>query len=162
MALSARAYAPLRRISGAEAALGIDWRPSPLLPLHLLAERRQALGEEGRSAFAVTLYGGVRRTLPRGLRLEAYGQAGVAGARSRDPFVDGSVRISAPVGPLELGAGAWGAAQPGAARLDAGPSVSWRLPGRGANLRLLADWRARIAGDATPGSGPALTLAADF
>ncbi len=162
LALSARLYAPLRRIGGAEAAAGIDWQPWSRLSVHVLAERRQKLGNEGRSAFALTLYGGLGRRLPGGLRGDAYLQAGVVGLRSRDLFVDGSVRATLPVGPIELGAAAWGAAQPGAARLDAGPSVSYRLPVGRATLRLQADWRFRVAGDAAPGSGPALTLAADF
>jgi hypothetical protein len=162
LALSGRAYLPLRRTAGAELAAGVDWRPVPSLPVNLLAERRQRLGPEGRSAFSLTLYGGTTRTLTPHLRIDAYGQAGMVGARRRDLFVDASVRIARRIGPVELGAGAWGAAQPGAARLDAGPSLSWRLPVRDANLRLQADWRVRLTGDASPGSGPALTLAADF
>jgi len=86
----------------------------------------------------------------------------MVGLRSRDLFVDGAARLSRRIGAVEVGGGAWGAAQPGASRLDAGPSLSWRLPVRDANLRLQADWRFRIAGDAAPRSGPALTLAADF
>ena len=85
-----------------------------------------------------------------------------SGVQSRDLFADGALRLARRIGPVEIGAGAWGAAQPGAARLDAGPSLSWRLPVAGAALRLQADWRFRIAGDAAPRSGPALTLAADF
>lgn len=162
LALSGRLYAPLGRTRGSEAAAGLDWRPSARLPIHLLAERRQAIGSDGRSAFAVTLYGGGDRDLAHGLRIDAYGQAGVVGARARDPFVDGSVRVFRSLGPVEIGGGAWGAAQPGVSRLDAGPSASWRLPLRGANLRLQADWRFRMAGDAAPGSGLALILAADF
>jgi hypothetical protein len=161
LALSARAYLPLRHPVGAELAAGIDWQPFASLPIHLLAERRQRLGRDGRSAFAVTLYGGASKTLGR-LRVDAYGQAGMVGRRARDLFADGALRLSRRVGPVELGAGVWGAAQPGAQRLDAGPSLAWRLPVRGANLRLQADWRFRIAGDALPRSGPALTLAADF
>jgi hypothetical protein len=162
LALSARFYAPARRISGAEIAGGIDWRPSAAFPLNILVERRQRVGREGRSAFSLTLHGGGARALPLGLRAEAYAQAGIVGLRSRDLFIDGAASLAAPLGPIEIGAGAWGAAQPGAARLDAGPSASWRLPVSGAGLRLRADWRFRIAGDAAPGSGPALTLAADF
>jgi hypothetical protein len=160
--LSGRAYLPLRQLSGAELAAGIDWHPIASLPLSLLAERRQRLGRTGRTAFALTLYGGASRSLTPRVRLDAYGQAGVVGVRRRDLFADGSLRLSRRVGPVELGAGAWGAAQPGAARLDAGPSLSWRLPIPDANLRLQADWRFRIAGDAAPRSGPALTIAADF
>lgn len=161
-ALSGRVYLPLRRTAGAEAAAGLDWRPLPALPVNLLAERRQKLGREGRSAFTLTVYGGASRDLAPRVRLDLYGQAGVVGLRSRDLFVDGSIRVARRIGPVELGGGAWGSAQPGAARLDAGPSLSWRLPVPNANLRLQADWRFRIAGDAAPGSGPALTLAADF
>ena len=162
LALSGRIYLPLRRSSEAEVAAGLDWQPSTRLPLHLLAERRQDLGGAGRSAFALTVYGGASGRLPGGLRAEAYGQAGMVGTRSRDLFADGSIRVALPIGPVEVGGGAWGAAQPGAVRLDAGPAVTYGLPVRGGNLRLQADWRFRIAGDAAPGSGPALTVTADF
>ncbi|HVQ07097.1 MAG TPA: hypothetical protein VMS43_01545 [Allosphingosinicella sp.] len=162
LALSARASLPLRRTAGAEAAAGLDWRPVAAVPLNILAERRQALGRDGRSAFALTLYGGGGLALPRGLRLDAYGQAGMVGMKARNLFVDGAVRVFAPVGPVEVGVGARGAAQPGAARLDAGPGLAYRLPVRGANVRIEADWRFRVAGAAAPGSGPALTLATDF
>lgn len=162
LALTGRAYLPLHRVRGAEAAVGIDWQPIGRLPVHLLAERRQALGEEGRSAFAVTVYGGIGRTLPLGFRVDAYGQAGVVGVRARDLFADGAARIAAPLGRVELGGTLRGAAQPGAARLDAGPEISLRLHAGPAALRLSADWRFRIAGEAAPDSGPALTLAVDF
>jgi hypothetical protein len=160
--LSGRAYVPLRRTSGAEIAIGLDWQPVARLPLYLLAERRQALGDDGRSAFSLTLYGGRSAQLPLGVRLDSYAQAGIVGIKSRDLFVDGAVQLRRPVGPIEIGAGAWGAAQPGAARLDIGPQISVRLPIERANLRISADWRFRVAGDAAPGSGPALTLGADF
>lgn len=162
VSLNGRVHLPLRRPQGAEAAAGIDWRPFSGLPLNVLAERRQRLGGEGRSAFSLSLYGGFGHAVAPRLRLDAWGQAGLVGLGSRDLFADGAVRLARRVGPAEVGAGAWGAAQPGAARLDAGPSLSWRLPLRPANLRLQADWRFRLAGDAAPRSGPALTLATDF
>jgi len=37
---SFRLSSPIRRSAGAEAALGVDWRPARRLPVHLLAERR--------------------------------------------------------------------------------------------------------------------------
>lgn len=160
--LSGRAYMPLRQPSGAEAAIGVDWQPIHRMPFYLLAERRQALGEYGRSAFSLTLYGGGSVQLPFDMRLDSYAQTGVVGTKSRDLFVDGAVQLRRPLGPVEIGAGAWGAAQPGAARLDIGPHVSMRLPIERANLRVSADWRFRVAGRAAPGSGPALTLGADF
>jgi hypothetical protein len=163
LAISARLYAPLDRPQGAEAALGVDWRPIARLPLHILAERRERIGPEGRSDFGVTIYGGAERHLLRGrLRLEGYGQAGVVGLHDRDLFADGSVRASTPVGSLEIGAGAWGGAQPGAARLDVGPLASLSIPLGRTAVRASAEWRFRVAGDAQPGSGPAFTLATDF
>jgi hypothetical protein len=156
-----RLYAPLRRAAGAEAALGLDWRPLRRLPLHVLAERRQALGREGRSAFAVTAYGGASEALGP-FRIDAYGQTGLVGARSRDAFADGSLRLGLPRGRFSVGAGAWAAAQPGVSRADVGPYVSIRLPLAGKDVMLQLDWRFRAAGKAKPGSGPALTLASDF
>lgn len=162
LGLSARVSTPLRDRSGAEAALGLDWRPVAGVPVHLLAERRQAIGRNGRNAFALTLYGGVSERLARRLRLDAYGQAGIVGARSRDLFADGAARLGVPIGEVEIGASLSGGAQPGAARLDAGPQLTVRLPIAGESLRLTAEWRWRIAGEARPGSGPALTLTSDF
>lgn len=162
LSLSARAYAPLRRMQGAEAALGLDWQPVARAPVHLLAERRQRLGREGRSTFGLTIYGGGSAPLGRGWRLDGYAQAGVVGARSRDAFVDGSARLSRAIGPIEVGGGVWGAAQPGASRLDVGPQLALPIRADRVSLRLTAEYRFRIAGDARPSSGPALTLGVDF
>lgn len=163
LAVTARLYAPLERPQGAEAALGLDWQPIAQLPLHILAERRERIGREGRSDFAVTVYGGGERRLLDGrLRVEAYGQAGVVGVEQRDLFADGSIRARTPIGPVEVGAGAWGGAQPGVSRLDVGPQASLRIPAGRSGIRASAEWRFRVAGDAQPGSGPTFTLAADF
>ncbi len=162
LSLSGRVYAPLRRMQGSEAAVGLDWRPSGSVPIHLLVERRVRLGREGRSAFSATIYGGGSADLGRGWRLDFYAQAGVVGTRSRDAFVDGSARIARALGPIEAGAAAWGAAQPGAARLDVGPHVTLPIRMHGTALRLSAEYRFRVAGDARPPSGPALTLGVDF
>lgn len=162
LAAALRLSSPVRRPAGAEAALGIDWRPSRRVPLHVLAERREALGREGRSAFGLTVYGGVSDAALAGLRVEAYAQAGIVGARSRDLFGDGALRLSVPIGRVRLGAGTWAAAQPDVARLDLGPQASLRLPLAGRAVAVAADWRFRVAGDARPGSGPSLTIGTDF
>jgi hypothetical protein len=159
--IAVRIASPLRDRGGAEAAVGVEWRPLAGVPVNLLAERRQAIGRDARNAFALMLHGGVSERFGR-FRLDAYGQAGVVGARSRDLFADAGARLGVPVGGFEVGAALSGGAQPGLARLDAGPQVTARLPIAGESLRLTAEWRFRIAGDARPGSGPALTLASDF
>lgn len=164
LALSGRLSAPLARPRAGEAALGLEWRPLPDLPVAVLAERRQALGDEGRSAFALTLHGGVAEQPVAGaLHLDGYAQAGLVGLAARDPFVDGGARLTMPAGRAAFGLGAWGAAQPGVERLDAGPTLSLRLPGpNGAGIRVTADWRFRLLGDARPASGPALTVSGGF
>jgi hypothetical protein len=53
----------------------------------------------------------------------------------------------------------WGGAQPGVYRVDAGPRVTMKVRN---NIRVHFDWRQRLAGNAQPGSGPAVTLASDF
>ena len=145
-----------------EAAVGLDWRPTRA-PVHLVAEQR--VGIEGvRSGFAVGAVGGVGPTRLAGpLRVEGYAQAGVIFRDGREGYVDGSVRTTIAAGKrIDLGLGAWGGAQKGAARLDVGPTIGVSLPVERHALRLSIDWRRRIAGDARPGSGPALSLGTDF
>jgi len=52
-----------------------------------------------------------------------------------------------------------GAGQPGPYRVDAGPRLTMRVR---CNIKAHLDWRQRLAGNARPGSGATLTLAADF
>lgn len=151
-----------------EAAAGIDWQPVASLPVHLTAERRIAIDHGGRNAFALGAAGGVYAVpLAPGWRLYGYGEAGVVGARRRDLYADGAIRAGRALDlgdgrSLTLGVGAWGAAQPHAARLDAGPSAVLRLPIEHRTLALALDYRARIIGDARPYSGMALTVGVDF
>jgi hypothetical protein len=165
LSIVARAYGPVNRRSESEAALGLEWKPIASLPVRVLAERRQAIGSEGRSAFSLLAYGGLSEARVAGKALvDAYAQAGVVGMKSRDLFADGSVAISLPVEQvpgLSLGGGVWGAVQPGVSRLDVGPRLSLKLPGA-EGVRLDADWRFRVGGQAAPASGPSVTLAADF
>lgn len=163
-----RATMAVRRTEEREVALGLAFAPLPRFPVDLAVERRIAAGQEGRSAFAAMVSGGVSDlALPGGFRLDAYGQAGVVGVRRRDGFVDGAIVVDRRLGPdenaaLRLGALAAGAAQPGAARVDVGPRLTLRLPDVGEGSRIALDWRQRVAGDAHPQSGLALTVATDF
>jgi len=154
-----RITAPLSG-KGREAALGLEWQPTRA-PIRLIAERR--FGFDGNpSGGGIGAVAGIDREW-RGFRLEAYGQAGAVLRRRAEPYADGAARgvrmmeIAGPVR-LGLGAGAWGAAQRDAQRLDVGPSATLAVR----NLRLALDWRQRVAGEARPGSGLALTLGADF
>lgn len=163
-----RLSTPLGQDLGAEAALSLDWRPDPKFPVIFTIERRVGLDRGGRDAFAAGVFGGVDQVrLPGGLRLDGYGQAGIVWLKRRDPYIDGAVRIEGALPKLSganiaLGAGVWGGAQPGAARADFGPQIVLRIPVARGGLRLGAEWRERVAGSARPGSGPTLSLCADF
>ena len=164
-AVVARAASPLAG-QGREAAFGIEWRPTSL-PVRLVAEARLGLDRAIRSAPAVgVIAGSGPAPLVKDFTLETYGEAGVIGAR-RGGYADGAVRVARPVMrlgalKLDLGLGAWGGAQRGAARLDLGPTLGVSLPVGDRPIRLLLDWRQRVVGGAKPGSGPALTLGRDF
>ncbi len=163
-ALYGRVSAALAAPAAAEAAFGLAARPWRGIPVSVAVERRQALSEGGRSDFALLAYGGVsERTIGPSLRVDGYGQAGVVDFADPDAFVDGELRIGTPVQPrLIVGAGMWGGAQPGAARFDIGPQASVTLPVGRRSARIAAEWRERVAGDAQPSSGPAITIGMNF
>ena len=169
----ARASSALAGPLEKDVVAGLSVRPVPRVPLRVALEARlseTAQGTELRpAAIAVTEFPQV--SLPRGLRAEAYVQGGYVGGRFATAFVDGQGRVERTVArfgetEISVGAGAWGGAQKGAARLDIGPTaaVSFRLgpKSNGARGRVAADYRFRVAGDAEPRSGPALTLSAGF
>jgi hypothetical protein len=148
---------------GGEVAAGVRFQPVAGIPVWFDAERRQRLGKYGggRNAFALFFEGGVYdRPMPWQFNLDAYLQGGVVGFHHRDRFIDGGLTLTRPVyRQFSAGLGVWGAAQPGVYRVDAGPRVSMRVRN---NVRVHVDWRQRLAGNAAPGSGPAVTLAGDF
>jgi hypothetical protein len=154
--------------SAADAALGLAWRPADALPVDLHVERREALAGGGRGQMLAYAAGGTQdRPLALGLRGHVYGQAGVAGFGDPALFADGQLQVDRIVTDradlrFSLGAVAAGGVQRGAAQLDIGPRAALSLPKLGEGTRLALDWRERIAGDARPASGLALTLSAGF
>lgn len=164
--IAARFYAPIRT-NGAEASLGIDLHPFPKAPFRLSIERRQRLDAAGRNAWSAYMAGGFYRGgRPNGIEIDGYAQAGIVGTQRRDGFVDGALRIGYRLPPtraaIVLGAGVWAAAQPGVSRVDIGPRAVVRLALEGHTFSAALDGRIRLAGNARPGSGAALTLASDF
>mgnify|MGYP001552363483 CR=1 FL=1 len=148
---------------GGEISGGVRIQPVAGIPLWIDAERRQRIGRYGggRTGFALLLEGGLYdRPMPLHFLLDGYLQGGFVGIRQRDKFIDGGATLTRPVyKQFSAGFGVWGGAQPGLYRVDAGPRVSMRVRN---NLRVHFDWRQRLAGNALPGSGPAVTLAGDF
>jgi hypothetical protein len=98
--------------------------------------------------------------MPYQFYLDAYAQAGVVGFHNSSLFADGAVTFTRPVWrQLSAGAGVWAGIQPGVYRVDAGPRLSLRV---GRSMRVHLDYRQRLAGEALPGSGPAVTIGGDF
>lgn len=155
-----RIAAPLAG-KGREAAIGIEWQPTRA-PIRLIAEQRFGLdGTAGGPGLGVV--SGYDGRLGGGFRLEAYAQTGIVVRDRIEPYADGALRAAHPIArrraaTLSLGIGAWGAAQRDAQRLDIGPSATFSLH----NIRASLDWRQRVAGNARPGSGVALTIGGDF
>jgi hypothetical protein len=162
IAASARYSSDIGR-RGGEFAAGVRVQPVGGIPVWITAERRQRLGSlgGGRNDFAVFAEGGVyQRPMPWRFSLDAYLQGGIVGVRTRDYFVDGALALTRPIYKnFSAGFGLWGGAQPGIYRVDAGPRLTM---GVRKNLKVHLDWRQKLAGNVQPGSGPALTLAADF
>lgn len=152
-----------------EVAAGLSARPLARVPLRLQAELRvadTAAGAKVRPAALVVSELPVV-PLPLGARAEGYVQAGYVGGDYATGFVDGQARMDRPLlalrgAELSAGVAVWGGAQKGAARLDIGPSATLAFRIGETRSRLAVDYRFRVAGDAQPASGPALTLSAGF
>ena len=131
----------------------------------IAAERRIALGNGARDANALFAVGGFGpRPVLGKVEAEAYVQAGMVGFNRRDLFADGKLSLLAPLSrtPMRTGMSISGGAQPQLERLDIGPEVQLRLPLPRAASRLSIEWRERVAGQASPSSGFAVTLGTDF
>lgn len=157
-----------------EAALGVRYEPSRKVPVAIDFERRIALGLFARNAWAARVSGGAQGNVPafgRKVDLEGYGEAGVVEGFTDTPdlYAGAQTRGAVPLFQLgrtrfDAGAGAWGAYQRNfgetASRLDLGPSARIRV--EPFPFYAQVDFRARVAGNALPGSGPVLTVAGEF
>jgi hypothetical protein len=164
LAITARVSSPLGSRTGSEASLGVGFRKGQF---GVIVEERFSLDAGGSARPSVTAFGGVSDVrLPGKLKLDGYAQAGVVGLKNRIGFADGAVRVERPIADgtvkLSVGAGVWGGAQPCLARVDVGPQLVARLPVIGGTVRIAGEWRFRVAGHADPGSGPVLSVGADF
>ncbi len=165
-----RATAALNGSGEREAAAGFSARPLASVPIIAAVEMRvtDQPGNTRLRPAALVVSEVPPFPLPLGARGEVFAQAGYVGGGYATGFVDGQLRVDREVArfgtaALRAGAGAWGGAQKGASRLDIGPGATMGLGiGQGASARLAIDWRFRVAGDAAPSSGLALTLSAGF
>ena len=164
-----RASKALSGPASEEVAAGLRVRPLASLPVTLHGEvRADRTGETTRLRPAIFVTTGLERAqLPAGLEASGYGQAGYVAGDFATGFVDGKVDVTRPHtlsdrSSFAAGGGVWGGAQRGAARLDIGPTLKLDLGIGSGSARVAADYRIRIAGDAEPASGAAITLSAGF
>lgn len=168
LGLYVRASRALDGPSAEEVAVGVSVRPTAL-PFSLMVERREKLGSGARSGFAAMVAGGLNpvEVAPR-VEAEAYVQAGIVALPGHDGFADGKASLAYRMTPktrrpaLMLGGAVSASAQPGARRIDVGPELRLYAPVGSGGVRLSAEWRARIAGNARPAGGPSVTLMTDF
>lgn len=167
LALLGRLYAAhdsRSRIDGetAQAAIGVRWQAAP--GISLAAERLLAIGNATASDWNLRLAAGGERRQGR-VALAGYGEAGVRG--NGDAYAGGQASAMAEIARarrlvFSAGPGVWGSVQTADApisRLDIGIGATARLP---AGVAIAADWRWRIAGNADPDSGPAVTVSVAF
>ena len=149
-----------------QAAFGLRWQP--VTGVSISAERLVSAGVFARDDWALRVAGGAEGKRGR-ILWSGYGEAGVLGAG--DVFAGGQVRAGIPllrIGKLSAiaGPGGWASVQHGSGftsgRVDLGPSLLVRAPIGKVSVELSADWRFQVAGNALPGSGPALTLSTGF
>lgn len=172
-ALYVRAVRAIGSAGAGDLAAGLTARPLAALPVTAHLEARATRRGDGGAtilrpvAFLAAGLDEAALPLPLGLRARGYAQAGYVGGRAATAFADGSLTAERPVvegreASLAAGAGLWGGAQRGAGRLDLGPSASLRFRLGEGSARLALDYRLRVAGNAEPAAGAALTLSAGF
>jgi hypothetical protein len=166
LSIAGRASVAHGSVRERELAAGVRWRPVARIPVQVIAERR--LRENRPDAFAALVAGGQSGVkLPLGFRLDGYGQAGFVSGQGGGPFADVAAQAHRSIAQSQrasfaIGAGIWAGGQDNVMRMDVGPNIRANVTAGGALFQLDASWRVRVAGNARPGNGPAMTLSTSF
>lgn len=168
LAIYSRLSTPLAVKNSGELGLGVKIKPVRNIPISLYAEKRFRESSAGDSGTAIFLAGGSGPDqLMPGIFLETYGQAGYVFQDDSSYFFDGSASILKNVSTIgarqiSMGGAVWAGGQEGAHRIDIGPRISIKAPIGNASTRISIDWRQRVAGNAEPDSGLAISLGTSF
>lgn len=154
------------KIRESEWAAGLQWHPIRSISARMSIERRFR-GDAPDTVAAYLSGGHAGSKLPLAFSLDGYGQAGIVSGKDAGAFVDVQLAAHRPLvsqggAQLSAGGGIWAGGQSHIMRLDVGPFVRTLVSAGPATLRIDASWRFRIAGDAQPGNGPAVTLSTSF
>lgn len=168
LAVYGRLSAALDPLSQGEIALGARIRPVRKLPLAVHAEQRFDADSASFSGTAFYATGGTGPdAVIERFALETYAQAGYVLGRNETYFFDGAATVQRPLAEftgrtLSAGAGLWAGGQRDFRRLDVGPRARFDLSADKGWTSIAVDGRIRVAGNARPGSGVALTVSASF
>jgi hypothetical protein len=168
ISLYGRFSAALTGWSQKEIALGARVKPLAALPVALHVEQRFDAGSGGDAGSAFFVTGGTGPDpIVDKFAIETYAQAGYVAGRNKTYFFDGSATLQRPIAEfgdmqLSVGPGVWTGGQRNITRMDVGPRASLKLPVETVSVRVAVDGRIRIAGNARPGNGPAITLSTGF
>lgn len=155
-------------IAQEELALGVKVKPWNGIPISIHAEQRFAMKNDHNLGRAIYFAGGSGpTTIFEQFQLEAYGQGGFVLAERNIYFFDGFATLQRPVVELQqakfaVGIGLWTGGQSNVSRIDVGPRADMRIPVGTGIARVTVDWRQKMAGNATPKSGLAVTVATGF
>ena len=168
LAVYGRLTAALAPLAQEEIALGVRMHPVHNFPFSIHAEQRLAADSGGDRGTAFYVAGGTGPDhIIEKIALETYVQAGYVLGKNETHFFDGSAILQRPITvfdrkKLSVGAGVWAGGQRKITRLDVGPRADISLPLRTTSVRLAVDWRVRVAGNARPENGLAITVSTGF
>lgn len=150
-----------------EFSTGLRIKPLSNIPVTLSAEHRLLANQKDVTAlYAAGSIEDIK--LPAQFMAQSYAQAGIILGRQSNQFYDAGMRIDRAViktaiGQINVGIGGWTGGQRGGGRLDIGPALRAEVTvGSMPRINITADWRFRVAGNAKPDSGPAITISTGF
>ncbi len=153
---------------GFEISPGLSLSGGKAIPVEMIIERRIRPEKGNKDQWGVLLASGIApREIRPGLTVEGFAQAGFTGTKTILPFAQMGAGIhrsaySSPIAKVKIGAGLWADGQGKVGRIEIGPEIVTVVDTGALDVRVSAQWRIKVAGNAKPGSGPALSLSTSF
>ncbi|WP_417620158.1 hypothetical protein [Parasphingorhabdus sp.] len=163
-----RMTAALTPLAQEEVAFGASMHLVRDLPVALHVEQRLDVNSGGNRGTAFYVAGGTGPDqIVADIALETYVQGGYILGKNETYFFDASATLQRSIvessaNTISIGPGMWIGGQRKLTRMDVGPRADIRVPIAATTARIAVDWRARIAGDARPGSGLTITMSTSF
>ena len=167
LSASARLARPLRG-QGLEVSPVLSIAAGQDIPIEMIIERRIRPEKGAKDQWGLLIASGISpKQIRPGISVEGFAQAGVVGTRKPIPFAQIGLGLHQSIYDgtglqAKVGAGFWADGQGKVGRIDIGPELAAVAKIGKQSLRLSAQWRIKVAGNAKPGSGPALSVATSF